>query len=155
MLGLLCAQTGAPVRGEHQRPGPPPEAPQRHDQRHRPPPLIEPYRGPHDYRPGDHPRELQRHPGFDHRDYRHNYRAERRYRVQPYERPRGWYFHRWVFGDILPRIFWNRSNGIVDYWRYGLPIPPAGYVWVRYGNDALLVDRDTGEILEAIYDIFY
>jgi Ni/Co efflux regulator RcnB len=35
-------------------------------------------------------------------------------------------------------------------------MPPwAGYEWVRYGNDALLVDVDTGEIIRVEYDIFY
>lgn len=138
-----------------QRPAPRPEAQRQHDQRHRQASPVERYRGPDGYRPGQRPPQLHQAPGFDPRTYRHNYRAERRYRVPPYVRPHGWYFHRWIFGDILPAIFWTQSYWIADYWLYGLPIPPVGYVWVRYGNDALLVDRQTGEVLQVIYDIFY
>lgn len=153
MLTLLTAQAHPPA-GPRQ-PRPQPEAQRHHDQRHRDAPPVQPYRGPHDYRPGRRPPQLHRPPHFDHRDYRRNYRAERRYRMPRYVRPNGWYFHRWIFGDILPSIFWSRSYWIADYWRYGLPIPPAGYVWVRYGDDALLIDRRSGEILQVIYGIFY
>jgi Ni/Co efflux regulator RcnB len=37
---------------------------------------------------------------------------------------------------------------------FELPAPPPGCVWVRYGDDALLVDADTGEIVEVVYDLF-
>lgn len=88
-------------------------------------------------------------------DFRHNYYSQRRFHWRPYVPPRGWYSHRWLFGEILPPIFWGRDYWISDFWQFGLPIPPAGYVWVRYGEDALLVDRNTGEILEVIYGVFY
>jgi Ni/Co efflux regulator RcnB len=37
----------------------------------------------------------------------------------------------------------------------GLPPPPYGYRWVRYGPDALLVNICDGRILDVIYDAFY
>ena len=98
----------------------------------------------------------QRHDAQRDRDwYRHTYRAEKRYRIRPYVRPRGWYAYNWALGEILPPLFWARSYWIVSYWLYGLPIPPVGCIWVRYNHDALLIDRRTGEIIEVIYDIFY
>jgi len=30
-----------------------------------------------------------------------------------------------------------------------------GYVWVRYGPDALLIDTYTGEIIQVRYDVFW
>jgi Ni/Co efflux regulator RcnB len=33
-------------------------------------------------------------------------------------------------------------------------VPPAGYVWVRVGADALLVSIATGEVLQAEYGVF-
>ncbi len=70
-------------------------------------------------------------------------------------RPKGWYQHRWISGDILPSLFWTRSYWITDFWLFGLPIPPIGYVWVRYGSDALLVQIRTGLILQVIYGVYY
>jgi Ni/Co efflux regulator RcnB len=55
----------------------------------------------------------------------------------------------------LPSIFWANNYWINDYYDYGLGAPPPGTVWVRYGSDAILIDRYTGEILEVVYDQFY
>jgi len=32
--------------------------------------------------------------------------------------------------------------------------PPDGYVWVRYGDDALLIDEYSGDIIQVEYDVF-
>ena len=42
-----------------------------------------------------------------------------------------------------------------NYDDYGLDEPDNGYVWVRDGDDAVLVDRYTGEVVEVEYDVFY
>src|SRR6185437_6110794 len=72
-----------------------------------------------------------------------------------YRRPHGWYYRRWNYGDFLPALFFGQDYWISDYRDFDLPYPPEGTVWVRYGNDALLVDEDTGEIIQVIYGIFY
>ena len=56
---------------------------------------------------------------------------------------------------ILPSIFWARRYWINDYWQFGLQNPPYGYVWVRYGRDAMLVDVYDGRILRVVYGLFY
>lgn len=103
-----------------------------------------------DYRGGYNGRRDWRSYGNYHRDWR----STRRFRAPGYDRPRGWYSHRWSFGEILPSLFWGR-----DYWLdwrlYNLPPPPYGAVWVRVGDDALLIDQDTGEIITISYNIFY
>ena len=48
--------------------------------------------------------------------------------------------HRWGYGEILPRAYWAPQYLIADYWLFALEVPPAGYEWVRDGNDALLVN---------------
>jgi hypothetical protein len=120
-------------------------------------PAIQTYRGPDNYRPGSPPPIMQRRNNrLRDRDWYHrSYRAERRYHLRPYMRPRGWYLYDWTLGDILPSFFWSRNYWIVNYWLYGLPIPPDGCNWVRYDHDALLIDQYTGEVVEVIYDIFY
>jgi Ni/Co efflux regulator RcnB len=87
--------------------------------------------------------------------FNRNFRAPQRYRGPAYVRPRGWYSHRWVFGEILPSLFWSTSYWINDYYYYGLEPPPPGTVWVRDGTDALLIDRFDGQIIQVVYDVFY
>ena len=48
-----------------------------------------------------------------------------------------------------------RNYWLMDFLMYGLDEPPAGYVWVRYGPDALLIDEYDGEIVEVEYGVFY
>ncbi len=56
---------------------------------------------------------------------------------------------------ILDRLFYSPRYQVLDPWRYRLPEPYPGYVWVRYYNDVLLVDRFSGEVVDVIYDFFW
>ena len=89
------------------------------------------------------------------RDFHRSFNAQQRFRAPAYRRPSGWYDHRWSFGEILPSLFWAPNYWLNDYSSYALPPPPYGTVWVREGYDALLVDRDTGEIITVQYGVFY
>jgi Ni/Co efflux regulator RcnB len=71
-----------------------------------------------------------------------------------YRRPHGWYYRRWGYGDTLPSFFWVRDFWIDSWWMFDLPIPPYGYEWIRYGDDALLVNVETGEVLQVQYGLF-
>ena len=88
---------------------------------------------------------------------RHNVTASRHfhYRGGEYRWPGGYHYQRWSYGMTLPTVFWAQDYWITDYSDYGLAYPPDGAVWVRYGNDAVLIDQDSGEILEVVYDQFY
>ena len=106
------------------------------------------------YQPGRTPPYMKREPRIDMHAWHRNFRAEKRYHWRPYNKPRGWYYRRWAFGMIFPVIFWQRDYWITDYWNFGLPNPPYGYVWVRYGDDAVLVNVRTGYILQIVYSLF-
>ena len=87
---------------------------------------------------------------------RANIRAPHRFRApKAYVRPAGWYSHRWVYGEHLPRAFFAPDYFILDFTAFGLIAPWDGYEWVRYGDDALLIDIETGEVIRVEYDVFY
>ena len=87
--------------------------------------------------------------------FHRNFNAPRRYHAATYNRPRGWYSHRWTYGEILPALFWASNYWLDDYMDYGLEPPPPGTLWVRDGSDALLIVRGTGEIIQVDYGVFY
>jgi Ni/Co efflux regulator RcnB len=112
-------------------------------------------RGPQG-RPG--PNNAMRGPSRDFssvRNYHQNFRAERRFRAGAYARPRGFYEHRWAWGETLPPLFWAQQYWILDFADYDLPPPPYGAVWVRVNDDAVLIDQYSGMIIEVDYGVFY
>ncbi|MGZ8362998.1 MAG: RcnB family protein [Caulobacteraceae bacterium] len=92
---------------------------------------------------------------FNYQAYRRAFVNPRRYRIGAYYRPSGWYYRRWGVGAYFPSLFWSSNYWLNDWGSYGLMSPPWGYEWVRYGNDAVLVDVRTGQILQVRYDIFW
>jgi Ni/Co efflux regulator RcnB len=89
------------------------------------------------------------------RDYHRSFSAPQRFHAPSYRRPSGWYYRRWTFGEFLPPVFWGQQYWLSDWGTYDLPPPPPGATWVRYGDDALLIDRYTGEIITVEYGVFY
>ena len=102
------------------------------------------------------------------RDWYERYRADRwrhdsgrwyarqRFSIGLYVLPRGYTTRHWQRGQWLPSGHYStRSWQLGDYWRFGLYDPPFAAHWVRVGNDALLVDRRSGEILEVVYQLFW
>lgn len=97
-------------------------------------------------------------PGYDNRRYSNYYRnwnSASRYRAGAYYRPSGYYYRRWTYGDVLPSLFWGNRYWLNNYYAYDLPPPPVGTIWVRYGDDALLIDRYTGEVIQVSYSVFW
>lgn len=106
-------------------------------------------------RPGEHQlrdRDHNRH-WYNPDQWRRSYWSQHRYRT-PFRHPPGWYVRTWVFGDFLPHG-WYTPSYYLDWWSYGLPMPPIGAEWVRSGDDALLVDTWSGEVLSVYYDLFW
>jgi len=90
------------------------------------------------------------------RDRFFNFRGRQFAAVQapPFRYPRGWGYRHWSRGQILPSFFLTAPY-FFNASFLGLPAPPLGTQWVRFGPDALLVDVRTGNIVDVIYDAFW
>lgn len=86
---------------------------------------------------------------------RRTYMAPKRYRAGQYRPPSGYHYRRWTSGQFLPGNYYARNYWLSSFATYGLIAPPSGYVWVRVGPDALMIDRYNGEVVRVAYNIFY
>lgn len=110
-------------------------------------------------RPGfnrpDHRPSVRPHQRPDYSKWRRAVTAPRRFHIGTYHAPRGYSYRRWSYGQYLPSVYWARSFWLSNFVVYGLFAPPPDAMWVRYGPDALLIDRYTGEIISVEYNVFY
>ncbi|WP_404338304.1 RcnB family protein [Sphingomonas sp. MMS12-HWE2-04] len=92
---------------------------------------------------------------YDWRGYRNGNRSL--YRLPRYYAPSGWGYgyRRFGIGYTLSEMLFAPQYWINDPFYYRLPEAYGPYRWVRYYNDALLVDVDTGEVVDVINDIFW
>lgn len=99
-------------------------------------------------------RDRWRHDGrYDWRRYRDRNRST--FRLGIYIDPFGWGYNRWGIGSRLYPSYYRSSYWINDPWMYRLPTAYAPYRWVRYHNDALLIDTWSGEVVDVIYNFFW
>ncbi|WEK43108.1 MAG: RcnB family protein [Candidatus Sphingomonas colombiensis] len=96
------------------------------------------------------------------RDTRYNwsgYRYQNRqaFHLPRYYAPYGWSYgyRRFSIGMTLSNILFAQNYWIDDPWSYRLPEVYGPYRWVRYYNDALLVDIYSGQVVDVINDIFW
>ena len=96
-----------------------------------------------------------------------DWRSDRRYDWRRYRDRNRSVFHLGIYVD--PFNYGYRTFNIgyrlqplyytQDYWfdpgMYGLPYPPPGTRWVRYWNDALLVDIYSGDVVDVIHNFFW
>jgi Ni/Co efflux regulator RcnB len=105
----------------------------------------------------------------DVRDARQEYREDRRDRDRAWARDdwRGWRDHNPSFyargnwnapfrynafraGLRIAPLYYGDRFVIADPWRYHLPQPGWGRVWVRHYNDVVLVDKRRGVVIDVI-----
>jgi Ni/Co efflux regulator RcnB len=55
-------------------------------------------------------------------------------------------------GGMVPNYWWGPAFMVVDWSGYGLHQPQPGYRWIRYYDDALLIDS-YGRIVDGRYDM--
>jgi len=75
--------------------------------------------------------------------------------LAPFVYPPGYRYQRWAGGMVLPPLFLVPAYFYADWAALGLVAPEAGFQWVRYGPDLLLVNVTTGQVVDAVYGVFY
>lgn len=89
------------------------------------------------------------------RFYNDQYFARSRFSIGSYYAPNGYGSRIWIAGDFLPFVYFQDRYFLDSFDRFELYNPLYGCQWVRVGSDALLVDRDSGYILDVIHDLFW
>ncbi|MCC2976693.1 RcnB family protein [Sphingomonas sp. PL-96] len=114
----------------------------------------------------------QRQSWDDRRSWSRSWRSDRRYDWNGYRQanrnvyrlPRyyppsgygyGYGYQRFSIGLTLGSMLYGSGYWINDPYAYRLPPADGPYRWVRYYNDALLVDLETGEVVDTVYDLFW
>jgi Ni/Co efflux regulator RcnB len=89
---------------------------------------------------------------YDWRRYRDSHRSV--FHLGIYYDPFGYRYQPFNIGYRLSPVYFG-ENYWIDPGLYGLPYPPPGAQWVRYWNDAVLVDMYSGEVIDVIRDFFW
>ena len=92
---------------------------------------------------------------YDWRGWRNSHRDY--FRAGHYRPPYGhsWGYRRWGIGVSIDPVFFAQDYWISDPDYYRLPPAYGSYRWVRYYNDALLVDIYSGVVVDEIPDFFW
>jgi Ni/Co efflux regulator RcnB len=90
---------------------------------------------------------------YDWRGHRDRHRAI--FHIGIYSDPFGWGYQRYQPGWRMWPSYYGRSYWLNDPSMYRLPPAYPGTQWIRYHDDAILVDIWTGEVVDAIYDFFW
>lgn len=93
-------------------------------------------------------------------DHRYDWRSHRRrhrwlFHFGFYHDPFGWGYRPFSIGWRMWPSYYARNYWLHDPWAYRLPYAPAGYRWIRYYDDALLVDTWDGRVVDVIRDFFW
>ena len=94
------------------------------------------------------------------RDTRYDWRRWRdrnrsRFHLSFYFDPFGWNYRRYNVGWQLWPSYYGQDYWLNDPWQYRLPPAYGPYRWVRYYDDALLVNIYTGTVADVIYNFFW
>lgn len=90
---------------------------------------------------------------YDWQNYRRHHHHH--FHLGFYFDPFGWGYQPFQIGWRMWPAYYGSQYWINDPYSYRLPYAPPGYQWVRYYNDALLVDMWTGEVVDVIPNFFW
>lgn len=92
---------------------------------------------------------------YDWYSYRSRYGD--RYRAGRYYAPRGWDYgyRRFSVGIFLNGLLYSNSYWLDDPYDYRLPPAYGTLRWIRYYDDALLVDVRDGYVVDVIHNFFW
>ena len=93
----------------------------------------------------------------NHRYDWHNWRNRHRslFRLGLYSDPFGWGYQPYSIGWRMWPSYYGSSFWLHDPWQYRLPYAPPGTRWIRYYEDAILVDTWNGQVVDVIYNFFW
>ncbi|MES2493321.1 MAG: RcnB family protein, partial [Pseudomonadota bacterium] len=78
------------------------------------------------------------------------------FRMGRYNPPyRDWSYRRLSIGFYLQSGFYGSNYWLDDPYAYRLPPANGPYRWVRYYDDALLVNIYDGEVVDVLHDFFW
>ena len=90
---------------------------------------------------------------YDWRRYRDHHHSI--FRLGFYFDPFGYSYNRFGIGSYMYPSYYQSNYWINDPWQYRLPQAYGPYRWIRYHNDALMIDTWTGEVVDVIYGFFW
>ena len=90
---------------------------------------------------------------YDWRNYRNSHRSL--FRLSRYFDPYGYSYRRFSIGFNLGSSYYGSNYWLNDPWMYRLPPAYGPYRWVRYYDDALLVNIYTGQVADVLYNFFW
>ena len=90
---------------------------------------------------------------YDWQDWRRHHHSS--FHIGFYLDPFGFGYQRMGYGWQLFPSYYQSSYWLRDPWQYRLPPVYGPYRWVRYYDDALLVDTWSGEVVDVIYNFFW
>ena len=98
-------------------------------------------------------RDWRRDDRYDWRDWRRRHRSH--FHLGFYYDPFGWDYARYGIGWRLWPSYYSSRYWLNDTWQYRLPPAYGPYRWIRYHDDALLVNIYTGEVVDVEYNFFW
>lgn len=90
---------------------------------------------------------------YDWRGHRNHHRSL--FRLGHYYDPYGWNYRHFSIGYSLWPNYYGSNYWLNDPWQYRLPPAYGPYRWVRYYDDALLVNIYTGQVVDVVYNFFW
>lgn len=90
---------------------------------------------------------------YDWQRWRDRHRST--FRLGFYYDPFGWGYRRYSIGSYIWPNYYQSSYWLNDPWQYRLPPAYGPFRWVRYWDDALLVNIYTGEVVDVIRNFFW
>jgi len=116
--------------------------------------------GGHDWSHNDHDRDHHRWSGNWRNDRRYDWSSYRSryaslYRLGRYHDPYGWGYRPFSVGFNLSPYYYGSGYWLDDPWMYRLPPAYGPYRWVRYYDDALLVNIYDGTVVDVVRNFFW
>jgi len=88
------------------------------------------------------------------KQYRRTITTTKHYDAGAFVAPSGYTYTRYELGQRVNGELLGKNYTLTSYGNYALEAPPSGLEWIRVGDDALLVDRNTGEVVQSDYGLF-